>query len=433
VNEPIEDKARKPPGLLPKHVQSWLIVGLAVLMVLIMWLTGSKKPRAASQAGAPALIPPPLVEVNEGKIAELQNRIEQLQREQLVAQNALTQQTRVLASGAGETGPAVAVAPGTAPATERVEDPIETERKKRGYLSLFASNVALSYRKNPEVSSHSTAEPTSTNYELGIPGALPPQIEAASLAQVLKAVQPSATPVVPPQILPPSSSRPSAIASPAEPEPEKKEVMHPAAASGARATATGKSYVLFEGTILETVLVNRLDGAFTGPIECLVTTDIYSHDRQQLLIPAGTRLLGETRKVEAFGTTRLAVVFHRLIMPDGYSASLDQFKGLNQAGDTGLRDQVNNHYARIFGASLAIGALGAVAEAGTGSVLTQSGAGRMREGFGVSAAESSQQILDKFLNILPTITIREGHRVKVYLSGDLSLPAYNNHKMPSDL
>ena len=74
-----------------------------------------------------------------------------------------------------------------------------------------------------------------------------------------------------------------------------------------------------------------------------------------------------------------------------------------------------------------------MAEAGTGSVLTQSGADRMREGFGVSAAESSQQILDKFLNILPTTTIREGHRVKVYLSGDLSLPAYNNHKMPSDL
>lgn len=431
MNQPIEDKAGKPPGLLPKHVQSWLIVGLAVLMVLIMWLTGSKKTRATSQAGAPDLIPPPLVEVNEGKIAELQNRIEQLQREQLVAQNALTQQTRVLAAGAGETGPAVA--PGTAPATERVEDPIETERKKRGYLSLFASNVALSYRKNPEVSSRRSALPASTNSELGIPAALPPQIEAASLAQVLKAMQLPGSAVVPPQILPPSSSRPSATASPAEPEPEKKEVIQPAAASGARATATGKSYVLFEGTILETVLVNRLDGAFTGPIECLVTTDIYSHDRQQLLIPAGTRLLGETRKVEAFATTRLAVVFHRLIMPDGYSASLDQFKGLNQAGDTGLRDQVNNHYARIFGASLAIGALGAVAEAGTGSVFTQSGADRLREGFAVGAAQSSAEILDKFLNILPTITIREGHRVKVYLAGDLSLPAYSNHHLPSDL
>jgi type IV secretion system protein VirB10 len=304
VNEPIEDKAPKPPGLLPKHVQSWLIVGLAVLMVLIMWLTGSKKPRATSQAGPPALIPPPLVEVNEGKIAELQNRIEQLQREQLLAQNALTQQTRVLAAGAGETGPAVA--PGTAPATERVEDPIETERKKRGYLSLFASNVALSYRKSPEGSSRSTAEPTSTNSELGIRGALPPPIEAASLAQVLRAVQLPGSPVVPPQILPPSSSRPSATASPAEPEPEKKEVMHPAAASGARATATGKSYVLFEGTILETVLVNRLDGAFTGPIECLVTTDLYSHDRQQLLIRQA-RGSSVKRKVEPSGAVRRAL------------------------------------------------------------------------------------------------------------------------------
>jgi type IV secretion system protein TrbI len=431
VNEPILDKTPKPPGLLPKHVQSWLIVGLAVLMVLIMWLTGSKKPHVTSKAGAPIVIPPPLVEVNEGKIAELQNRIEQLQREQLVAQNALTQQTRVLAAGTGDTGPAAA--PGTAPPTERVEDQVETERKKRGYLSLFASNVALSYRKNPEVSARNTSEPTSTNSELGIPSALPPQIEPASLAQLLKAMQLPASLVVPPQILPPSASRPSATASPAEPEPEKKEVIHPAAASGARATATGKSYVLFEGTILDTVLVNRLDGAFTGPIECLVTTDTYSHDRQQLLIPAGTRLLGETRKVEAFGTTRLAVVFHRLIMPDGYSTSLDQFKGLNQAGDTGLRDKVNNHYARIFGASLAIGALGAVAEAGTGSVLTQSGTDRLREGFGASAAQSSAQILDKFLNILPTITIREGHRVKVYLAGDLNLPAYSNHNMPSDL
>jgi type IV secretory pathway VirB10-like protein len=431
VNEPIQDKAPKPSGLLPKHVQSWLIVGLAILMVLIMWLTGSKKPQATSKAGASIAIPPPLVEVNEGKIAELQNRIEQLQREQLIAQNALTQQTRVLASGAGETGPAAT--PGTAPATERVEDPIETERKKRGYLSLFASNIALSYRKNPEADSRSTAEPASTNSELGIPGAPPSQMEAASLAQALKAMQAPASPVVSPRTPPPSASRPSATANPADPEPEKKEVIHSAAASGARATATGKSYVLFEGTILETVLVNRLDGAFTGPIECLATTDIYSHDRQQLLIPAGTRLLGETRKVEAFGTTRLAVVFHRLIMPDGYSVSLDQFKGLNQAGDTGLRDKVNNHYARIFGASLAIGALGAVAEAGTGSVLTQSGTDRLREGFGTSAAQSSAQILDKFLNILPTITIREGHRVKVYLSGDLSLPAYSNHNMPSDL
>jgi type IV secretion system protein VirB10 len=226
----------------------------------------------------------------------------------------------------------------------------------------------------------------------------------------------------------------SATASSAEPDPNKKEVKPPAAAStGAAPTAAGKTYVLFEGTILETVLINRLDGANAGPIECLVTGDVYSRDRQHLLVPAGSKVLGETRKVEAFGQMRLAVVFHRLLMPDGYSVNLDQFKGLNQVGDVGLRDQVNNHYLRIFGISLAIGAIGAAAEAGTGGVLTGSGTDRLRQGFGQSTAQSSAQILDRFLNILPTITIREGHRVKVYLSGDLVLPEYNRHNLPSDL
>ena len=235
-----------------------------------------------------------------------------------------------------------------------------------------------------------------------------------------------------PQTSPALVSRPG-NANAVESVSEKKEVIPPADAALSRNLATGKSYILFEGTILEAVLINRLDGSFTGPIECLLATDNYSHDRQHLLVPAGSRLLGETRKVEAFGTTRLAVLFHRLIMPDGYSVSLDQLKGLNQGGDTGLRDRVNNHYTQIFGASLAIGALGAAAQLGTASVFTQSGADRLREGFGISASQSSVQILDKFLNVLPTITIREGHRVKVYLAGDLSLPAYNHHTMPSDL
>jgi type IV secretion system protein TrbI len=143
--------------------------------------------------------------------------------------------------------------------------------------------------------------------------------------------------------------------------------------------------------------------------------------------------LGEAKRVEAFGQTRLAVAFHRLIMPDGYSISLDQFKGMNQIGDTGLRDQVNNHYLKIFGASLAIGAIGGVAEARSGAVLTQSGTQSFQQGIGESLGQTSQRILDKFLNILPTVTIREGQRVKIYLSGDLAVPDYANHRMPSDV
>src|SRR2546429_5662069 len=118
-------------------------------------------------------------------------------------------------------------------------------------------------------------------------------------------------------------------------------------------------------------------------------------------MPAGSKILGETRKVDAFGQTRLAVLFHRLIMPDGFSLSLDQFKGLNQAGDAGLRDQVNNHYLRIFGVSMAIGALGAVAQSGTAGPLTASRPGVPPPGFAPKPPPTSAQIPNKILNILP--------------------------------
>lgn len=419
----IQEKAPKPSGLLPKNIQSWLLIGLALLMVMIMWLTGGKKP--APTKGMPSTSPSQApLEINETKIAELQNRIQELQREQLVAQTALAQQTRLLATPEDPQHPSEPTVAGSAP-SERTEDPIQAERKKRAYVSLFASNVALSYRK-PAVNSvapeNETSRPPSDT--------LPAGPDAPQIAQLLKEIQPSP---VPP--LPATSPAPASANQPAElMHDRKEEEKKPAAASASTANrAAGKTYVLFEGSILETVLINRLDGPFSGPVECLLSTSVYSNDSQHLLIPAGSKLLGETKKVDTFGQTRLAVVFHRLLMPDGYSVSLDQFKGLDQIGDTGLRDQVNNHYLRIFGVSLAIGALGAVAQAGTGGPLTSSGNDLMRQGFAQSTAQSSAQILDKFLNVMPTITIREGHRVKVYLSGDLALPDYNNHIMPSDL
>ena len=405
----IHDNAPKPPGLVPKHVQSWLLAGLAVLMVLIMWLTGGKKPRTPVRTLPPA---PPVeapLEVNEAKIVELQNRIQQLQREQALAEGALAHQSQALGAGATAAG-------GAAPAAAvPTEDPIREERKKRDYLSLFASNIALSYRKGAAESAAHGADPPPA------PASGSASPDARSLAEFLRPLEPPAQVPAPP-------------AKESAERGRKEEQPNPAASpGGAPAAATGKTYVLFEGTFLETVLLNRLDGQFSGPIECLLTTDVYSHDRQHLLIPAGSKLLGETRKVESFGQTRLAVSFHRLLMPDGYSVSLDRFAGLNQIGDAGLRDQVNNHYLRLFGVSLAIGAIGAAALSGTSGALTASGNDLLRQGFAQSMGQSAAQILDRFLNVLPTITIREGHRVKVYLSGDLALPDYASHTLPSNL
>ena len=146
----------------------------------------------------------------------------------------------------------------------------------------------------------------------------------------------------------------------------------------------------------------------------------------------GSRVLGEVKPVTNVGQERLAVVFHRIIMPDGFSLSLDQFHGLNQIGETGLRDQVNHHYLEIFGVSIAIGAIAGLSQANMVYGATESATDSYRQGFASSLSQSSLRILDRFLNILPTITIREGHRIKIYLAGDLPLPAYDQHKVPSD-
>jgi type IV secretion system protein TrbI len=168
----------------------------------------------------------------------------------------------------------------------------------------------------------------------------------------------------------------------------------------------------------------------------MLTSDVYSHDRQRLLIPAGSKLIGESKQVDSFGQRRLAVFFHRLIMPDGYSLDLDRFQGLNQVGETGLKDKINNHYWQIFGTSIAVGAIGGLAQLGTSTTATgvpQSSTDIYRQGVAASVSQSSLHILDRFLNVLPTITIREGHRVKVYITEDLLIPDYTQHTMPANL
>ena len=247
---PIQDKAPKPPGLLPKNVQSWLLVSLAVFMVAIMWLTGGKKPPTPSRA----VPPPPMVqaplEVNEAKIVEMQNRIQELQREQIVAQSALAQQSRILSAGTADSPSSGASGVAANSSPERPEDAIQAERKKRAYLSQFASNVALTYRKSPQ-----TIQGREHEMETGALPAAPLDSSAAQLAELLKSLQPqipAPAPIV-------GTHKDSA------PETERKE--EPKSVAAAPAAATGKTYVLFEGTVLETILINRLDGQFAGPIE----------------------------------------------------------------------------------------------------------------------------------------------------------------------
>jgi type IV secretory pathway VirB10-like protein len=196
--------------------------------------------------------------------------------------------------------------------------------------------------------------------------------------------------------------------------------------------ATRKTYWLPEGTVIEAVLTNRLDGDGVGPVNCMTTADVYLPGTGLCVIPQGSRILGEASTVSATGQQRLAVAFHRIIVPGlhEYSIPLDSKPpALAQAGEVGLHDKVNGHYAQIFGASLAIGAIGGLAQIGNG----QNGFGydpsvQFRNGLTSGMSQTSERILDRFLNRLPTITIREGTRTKILLTDDLKLPAFERTK-----
>ena len=451
MEQAIKDKAPKPAGLVPKNLQAFLLVGLALLMVLVMALTGHKRPAPPTNpqtSPAQNILP-----VNADKVTDFQKTIEQAQRESAPqAEEALLQRQRQLAAqgmGSAQPFPSTpygtpvtsaypngayppgAYATGSPQPAEGSADPIKDEQQKRTYMSLFSDNVALTYRKElrtPE--SNRTPSVLLTQDQLADQASAELAHGQEILAEAQKAgfLPPQGSSATP-NVATPQNAGDSA-AKRSDPQASDPKAPDPTVAYQ---SSDGRKYVLFEGTVLEAVLINRLDGTFSGPVDCLLSTNVYSHDRQHVLIPAGSKILGEAKKVDTFGQGRLAVTFHRLIMPDGFSVNLDQFKGLDQAGATALKDKVNNHYVKIFGASLALGVLGGVAQIGTGSALTSTGTERIQEGFGVGMASAGEDVLDRFLNILPTVTIREGTRVKVYLSNDLLLPEYSAHNMPSNL
>jgi type IV secretion system protein VirB10 len=179
--------------------------------------------------------------------------------------------------------------------------------------------------------------------------------------------------------------------------------------------------------VIDAVLTNRLDGSNAAPVNALVTTTVYSHSGEHVLIPAGSRVVGETKPVQSQGETRLAVVFHRLILPDGSSFGLDNLTGLNQVGDAGLRDQVDHHYWSTVGASGAVGLISGFAQFLGGTGFSRGDGDRtvvIAGNVGDHAGQATAQTMNRYLNRLPTVTIREGHRLKVYLTTDLELPAY---------
>lgn len=414
---PVIDVRRTPFGVMPRQLPRWLLVGIAVAMAAIMALSGAPTARRASSTSAST---PVAVDANQQRIEDYQRRIQE-QTERLVAEQQALDAAKTGAASRVESHEPRQGRPATPAGVDAHPtagpEPMGRASAPQGDRSLFVDSVAFTR------DGHRTAPATSGARELATPPAFPASPAVESLLSPAPPAVAATLPLT-------SPSNPTAAASSAVPSmplpdgsvaPDPSPVDSPVAA---RATSTPRTYTIPEGTVIETVLTNRLDGTFAGPVNCLVTTAVYAPDHQHLLIPAGARVLGDARPVTTFGQTRIAVVFHRVLLPNGARIDLEAFHGLSQIGETGLRDEVDRHYTQIFGASLAVGAIAGLAQAQTSIGLDATALDVYRQGAAANLAQSSARILDRFLNLLPTVTIREGHRIKVYVSSDLDAPAY---------
>jgi len=411
----------QPNGVLQKSLKTFVYLGAVLLVIVAALFSSSGKKSPARQASAKGQPPQPTLQDNtDNNVQELKNQLQaERQKEQATITAAATEDPtlasatpaqQAAAAAYGPTGAAVPCVPGRpCPQAQQGNMPMQltpvqqevqliaAKERERADDSRFASNLV--YSRTPD-------QPQPQSQMMG------PQYDHTER-------QVNTNLVTPPTAEGPQQQEP--------PGGYKRPL------EANLDSATGQPYLVYEGSVLDTVLMNRLDGDAVGPVKALVSNPLYSHDHQHVIIPEGTIVLGEAKKIGAAGfgqQRRMAVVFHRLIMPDGYSADLDQFHGLDQIGEEGLKDKVNNHYLQIFGTSIALGMVAGASEITQGGTITTSGSQAFTNGAAASVSQSATTILDRFMQIPPTITIREGHRVKVYFTQDLLLPAYSNHAIP---
>lgn len=191
-----------------------------------------------------------------------------------------------------------------------------------------------------------------------------------------------------------------------------------------RLAAPASPNILQAGAVIPAALITGIRSDLPGQITAQVTENIYdSPTGRILLVPQGTRLIGQYDNGVGFGQRRVLLVWNRLIMPNGRSIVLERQPGADAEGYAGLEDGVDYHWGELFKAA-ALSALLSIG-ANTGSSSDESDLlSAIRDGASDSIGQTGRQIVQRQLNIAPTLTIRPGFPVRVVVTRDLVLEAY---------
>jgi len=183
-------------------------------------------------------------------------------------------------------------------------------------------------------------------------------------------------------------------------------------------------YQIMAGTVIPAALLTGLNSDLPGEVIAQVTENIYdSVSGRTLLVPQGSRLLGRYDSVVAFGQSRALVVWHRIVLPDGSSIEIDNLPATDAAGYAGLEDEVDFHTWRLIkGVALAtlLGVGTELSFGGDESDLVSA----LRQSTQEGTNQAGQRLVEKNLDIQPTITVRPGWPLRVIVEKDIVLRPY---------
>ncbi|MFG1270477.1 TraB/TrbI/VirB10 family type IV secretion system protein [Xanthobacter versatilis] len=191
-----------------------------------------------------------------------------------------------------------------------------------------------------------------------------------------------------------------------------------------RVAAPASANILQAGAVIPAALITGIHSDLPGQITAQVTENVHdSPTGRILLIPQGTRIIGQYDNGVGFGQRRVLLVWTRLIFPNGRSMVLERQPGADAEGYAGLEDGVDYHWGELFKAAVLSTILSVGASAGTSSSDSDL-ASALREGASDSISQTGRQIVQRQINIAPTLTIRPGYPVRVIVTRDLVLEPY---------
>ena len=177
------------------------------------------------------------------------------------------------------------------------------------------------------------------------------------------------------------------------------------------------------GSYIPAALITGINSDLPGGVNAQVTENVYDTlTGNYLLVPQGTKLIGEYNSHLTFGQKRVQVVWNRMIFPDGKSIDLEKMQGVDTAGYTGFQDKVDNHYFRIYGNAVLLSLMGAGYDI-LNQKAQQSSDPRetVAASVGQKLADVSGQTLEKNMDVQPTLIIDPGYQFKVMVMKDMVL------------